>query len=112
MEIPIPPDLEKRITDYSGNGRDLETALGTYALGYLFGWRVLYMINSQKTIRAHQKILQIDFRESLPERTELTGKSLGVRTADKLGSFWAVIRGSRTQPPLPDRGEITAVARD
>lgn len=97
------PQIVERASVYKGNGRHLESALGCYVFGTLYGWRVLYMVNSQKHLRDMRAVLDLDFKEVCPERTSLSHRSLGLRCADRLGSFWSVIRGSGARSPVPDR---------
>lgn len=64
-------------------------------IGRLYGWRVLKMIHNPSTYRKYEKILGLKFTDICPERTDLSYKSRGLAAADKMNSFWAVVRGEK-----------------
>ena len=89
----IPPDILARAAAFEGDARKLEAALGAYVLGQLYGWRALYMVHTQAHCRQLEAILGARFVDLCPESTEITSRSLGIRIAQRLGSFWRVARG-------------------
>ena len=107
--VDLMPDLEVKIVEsisnYRGLGTTLESALGALVVGQHFGWRVLKMLHNPSTYRKYEQILGVSFQEVCPERTKLTKKSMGVKAADKLESFWAVARGKKQ---IPNKGMLEA----
>lgn len=85
--------LETAVKDFEGQLGVLESAVGALVVGHKFGWRVLQIAHSQATLKKYEKILGLKFKDVCPERTELSKKSIGLRIADKLKSFWAVALG-------------------
>lgn len=93
MAIGIPSELVERAAVFKGNGHHLEAALGAYVLGQLYGWRVLNMLHGVQIMRRHEKVLGLDLRQALPDRTSLSDRVLGIRVADTLSSYWRVAKG-------------------
>lgn len=91
----IPSEIIERASKFRGTGHHLEAALGAYAIGQLYGWRVVYLLHAQHTLRRYEKILGGRFDEMCPERTELSRKSVGLAIVDRIGAFWRVAKGSR-----------------
>lgn len=100
------PEVLKVVDTFSGQGRTLESALGCYLMGELYGWRVLYMVNSQSHLRAMEKVLGLKFQDICPETTSRSKRCVGIRAASAMGSFWNVIKGSAKVSPVPERGVI------
>jgi hypothetical protein len=91
--------------DYKGDIVDLSHAIGAARIGHHYGWRVLRLVISQVSYRKYQKILGLDFKESLPELTIYTEKSAGYQLVTKLNNFWDVVKGIATI----DRKEKTSI---
>lgn len=87
-------DIEDRaITNFSGTLDELESALGMLRMGHHFGWRVLYLIHSKKTIRKYEEILDIKIRDLFPEEGPSAERSVGLALAKKASNFWKVVSG-------------------
>lgn len=84
---------DKAITNFSGTLDELESALGMLRMGHHFGWRVLYLIHSKKTIRKYEEILDIKIRELFPEEGPSAERSIGLALAKKASNFWKVVSG-------------------
>jgi len=54
--------------DFEGDLDELESALGMLDIGHDFGWKVLYIIHSKRTIRKYERILKIKIREIFDKR--------------------------------------------
>ncbi len=81
-------DIEdKAITNFSGTLDELESALGMLRMGHHFGWRVLYLIHSKKTIRKYEEILDIKVRDLFPEEGPSAERSIGLALAKKASNF-------------------------
>ena len=93
----IPKDIMDRIIDraskHVGDGDDIGAALGFLCMAQLYGWRGVYMAYGRNRIKFLEGVLGICVRDYAPERTALTSRILGVRLADELGRFWAVLKG-------------------
>jgi len=78
---------------YTGNVDELWGAVGMLMLGRLYGWRVLYIVHSKRTIKKYEEILGITVREFFRETGPLTERSRGYMVAQALGNFWRVVSG-------------------
>ena len=83
----------KAITNFSGTLDELESALGMFRMGHHFGWRVLYLVHSKKTIRKYEDILDIKIRDIFPEEGPSAERSIGLALAKKASNFWKVVSG-------------------
>ena len=86
--------LDGVIDNFKGELDDLEQALGMYLLGRQVGWRVLVIIHTKRTIRKHEEILGIKFREELDEVGPLATRSVGYNIVVKLSNFWKAVSGA------------------
>lgn len=83
------------LQEFKGNCTTMESALGALVFGRHFGWRVLKMIHNPTTYRNYEKLLNVRFDDVCPERTDYTQRNVGVRAADQMKSFWAVVTGKK-----------------
>lgn len=94
---------ENAISGFTGQLDELESALGMLAMGHHFGWKVLYLIHSKKTIRKYEDILGIKIRDIFPEKGPSSYRSYGLTLAEKIGNFWKVAGGDIK---IPDRRKV------
>lgn len=93
--------------DFKGDLHDLESALGMLRLGHDFGWKVIYIIHSKRTVRKYEQILQGDSEEEVRVRDlfEPEGpssyRSAGYQVVRKVSNFWRVIANESTEAELP-----------
>ena len=86
--------IEKRaVLNYYGPLDELEKAIGILRLGHQFGWRVLVLVHSKRTIRKYEEILGITFREFFPDEGPSARRSIGLRMAHKFDNFWKIVSG-------------------
>lgn len=81
------------IANFKGELNQLESALGMLHMGHHFGWKVLYIIHSKRTIRNYENILGVKIRDIFPETGPSSYRSNGYRAAEKLSNFWKVVSG-------------------
>lgn len=86
--------IDEVISNYEGDGRILESAIGALHFGMKLGWRPLLLIHSYKAIKRYETILGLDFKEVMPEVGPLADKSLAWRIAKKVENYWDVVRGT------------------
>ena len=55
--------FDRAAANFTGGADELESAIGMYVLGRHFGWRVLYIIHSKKTVAKYEQILDIEVRK-------------------------------------------------
>lgn len=94
---------DKAITYFEGQLDELESALGMLRLGHHFGWKVLYLIHSKRTIRKYEGILDIKVREIFPETGPSSYRSYGFNLAETYSNFWKVAGGDIK---IPDRKKV------
>lgn len=85
--------INEKSTAFVGQLDELESAIGMMMLGRLYGWRVLVLIHSKRTLRKYEGFLGIDIREMFPETGPLTPKSVGYEAAQKFSNFWKAVSG-------------------
>lgn len=90
------------IAQFEGDLNQLETALGMLRLGFHFGWKVLYIIHSKRTIRIYEDILKIKIREEFPETGKSSYRSFGFQLSEKFSNFWRVASGDIKIPRRKD----------
>ena len=91
------------IAAFTGQLDELESALGMLSMGHHFGWKVLYLIHSKKTIRKYEEILDIRIRDIFPEKGPSSYRSYGLTIAEVIGNFWKVAGGDIK---IPDRRKV------
>lgn len=94
---------ENAIAGFVGQLDELESALGMLRMGHHFGWKVLYLIHSKRTIRKYEDILNIKIRDIFDERGPSSYRSYGLGFADKFSNFWKVAGGDIK---IPDRRKV------
>lgn len=91
---------ENALAGFVGQLDELESALGMLLMGHHFGWRVLYLIHSKKTIRKYEDILGVKIRDIFPEEGPSSYRSTGLAFAKKASNFWKVVSG---EEKIPDK---------
>ncbi|SDG73295.1 hypothetical protein [Propionivibrio dicarboxylicus] len=94
------------VTSFQGDLTQLEAALGMMRMGFHFGWKVLYIIHSKKTVRNYEEILNIRIREEFPEVGPSSYRSVGLNLALRYSNFWKVVGGTIKIPRRRDVSEI------
>jgi hypothetical protein len=95
---------ENAVTAFQGQLDELESALGMLRMGHHFGWKVLYLIHSKRTIRKYESILgDIRIRDIFPETGPSSYRSYGLALAEKFTNFWKVVGGDIK---IPDRKRV------
>jgi len=94
---------ENAIADFSGQLDELESALGMLRMGHHYGWKVLYLIHSKRTVRKYEDILGIKIRELFPEAGPGSYRSYGFVWSQKYTNFWKVAGGDIK---IPDRKKV------
>lgn len=93
------------ITRFKGDLIQLEAALGMLRMGHHFGWKVLYMLHSKKTIRNYEEILGVPIREVFDATGPSSYRSIGLAIAQKFTNFWRVAGGDIKVPKRKDAVE-------
>jgi len=81
------------LAEFKGDLPELESALGMLCMGHHFGWKVLHIIHSKRTIRKYEEILGARIRDLFPEVGPSAYRSYGYRVADAASNFWKVVSG-------------------
>lgn len=91
--------VENLIKTYKGDIVDLTHAIGALKVGKIYGWRVLRITISSPSYTKYQRILGLEFKKVLPEKTEFSTKSAGYNLVMKVGKFWETVRGQFSIDP-------------
>jgi hypothetical protein len=81
------------IVNFKGQLDELESAIGMLRMGHHFGWKVLYLIHSKRTIRKYEDILSMKIRDVFPETGPSSYRSYGFNLAETYSNFWKVAGG-------------------
>lgn len=81
------------VAEFKGDLPELESALGMLRMGHHFGWKVLHIIHSKRTVRKYEEILGIRIREVFPEVGPSAYRSYGYQVAIAASNFWKVVSG-------------------
>lgn len=72
---------------------ELESALGMYMLGHFFGWKVLYLIHSKRTIRKYEDILGIKITEIFEDVGPDADRTNAHKILKAATNFWKAVSG-------------------
>ncbi|WP_298193730.1 hypothetical protein [Metallibacterium sp.] len=78
---------------YRGDATEFERAVGAYVLGLSMGWKPLLLIHDRKVVRKYGEILELDFKERLPEVGVMARRAVAWRLVLKVSSFWKAAKG-------------------
>ena len=98
--------LDAAIKNHQGGIDVVEQAVGMYLVGRHFGWRVLYLVHSKRTIRKYEEILGIRVQEEFDEVGPDADRSPAWVAAQKLSNFWKVVSGD-IPLDVEDRREVS-----
>lgn len=85
--------VDKAIKRFSGNTDSLLSAIGYLFVGRKFGWRVMYFMHSQGTVRKYEKILDIKSEDVMPELGPLAKKAVVWDAVQKVSNYWKAVKG-------------------
>ena len=77
---------------------ELESALGMYLVGFHFGWKVLYMIHSKRTIKKYEAILGIKVTEVFDPIGPDADRTNAFKIISAVSNFWKVVSGDEKPP--------------
>jgi hypothetical protein len=77
---------------------ELESAIGMYMIGFHFGWKVLYVIHSKRTIRKYEQILRISVRDVFEEFGPDADRTNAYKVIQAVSSFWKLVSGDEKSP--------------
>ena len=72
---------------------EVESAIGMLIMGHHFGWKVMYLIHSQRTIKHYEEILGVKIREVLPDIGTQAHRSMAWKLAKGFTNFWKIVKG-------------------
>ena len=85
--------IDKAIKNFVGHTDTLAGAIGYLMIGRKFGWRIMFFMHSQGTVRKYEKVLGIKSKEVMPEEGPLKRKAVAFNAYRKIGDFWKAVRG-------------------
>lgn len=94
--------LDSSIENFRGDLTLISKAIGALVLGRKYGWKVMYLIHSKRTIRKYEKILGVCLRDVLPDVGIRADKSLAWSVAKKVSNFWKAVSGEIPGMRSPD----------
>ena len=85
--------IDQAADKFRGDITDLSRAIGMLAVGRRIGWRVTYLVYSRMAIRKYERILGVRIQEVLPEKSDLTEKTVAWKALQKVTNFWKAVKG-------------------
>lgn len=85
--------LDRIAIEFKGSINELESAIGFFMVGRIFGWKPLVLIHDKSTVKKYEKIIQLNFREELEPAGEYAEKCNAYRAVLKVSSFWKAVKG-------------------
>jgi hypothetical protein len=94
--------IDKATMKFHGQSEELENAIGALMVGRLVGWRPLFLIHSPKSIKKYETILNIQFREVMPEVGPKAKDSIAWKLSQGVSNFWKLVKGEIPNVRTPD----------
>ena len=85
--------IDKAIKNFQGNSDSLSGAIGYLMIGRKFGWRVMFFMHTQGTVRKYEQILGIKTRDLMPEEGPYAKKAAVYQAIKKVSNFWKAVKG-------------------
>ena len=86
--------IDRAIKNFGPGSVDtLSGAIGYLMIGRKFGWRVMFFMHSQGTVRKYEKILGIKSKDVMPEEGPFRKKALVWDAVQKATNFWKAAKG-------------------
>ena len=85
--------INKAIKKFAGPLDRLELAIGYLLCGRRFGWRVMYLMHRQSTVKKYESILGVNSKEVMPEEGDLVKKSVVYDTLKTVSNYWKAVKG-------------------
>ena len=86
---------------------ELESALGMYMVGHHFGWKVLHVVHSKKTIRRYEEILGIKISEAFDEVGPDADRTNAYKIMQTVSNFWKLVSGEEKPGLQLDKRALT-----
>lgn len=116
LMTPLPTDaeaieryalLDRVVRESTGAINELESALGMYVIGHHFGWRVLYLIHSKRTVKKYEEFLKIKVSEAFPEYGPDADRTNAYKISRAVSNFWKAVSGEEKPPFEIDKRGLT-----
>jgi hypothetical protein len=75
-------------------------------VGRLLGWKVLLLVHDRQSIKKYERILDLNFRGTLPDVGPQANKSLAWTAVQKISSYWKAVKG---EVPEVRTREVTTI---
>lgn len=85
--------IDKAIKNFAGQSDSLASAIGYLMIGRKFGWRVMYFMHSQRTVRKYEKLLGVKSEDVMPEHGPFAKKAVVWDALQKASNFWKAVKG-------------------
>jgi hypothetical protein len=92
----------KRVRKFKGDITDMERAIGCLYVGREFGWKIMLLIHDRKSIAKYETLLELNFREEMPDVGKYAHKSVAWGLVQKVSSFWKAVKGEIPDVKTPE----------
>jgi nicotinic acid mononucleotide adenylyltransferase len=77
---------------------EMESAIGLYILGFHYGWKVLQLIHTRRTIAKYQMLMGIDIQKEFDEFGPDAKRTNAYKLIDAASNFWKLVSGAKKLP--------------
>jgi hypothetical protein len=98
--------VHEAIYRFKGNISELESALGFMFMGRYYGWKVLHIVHSKRTVNKYESILGFKVKEEFEPLGPYAERSRGWRLVKNISNFWKVINGDIAWPEGDRQGTL------
>jgi len=95
--------IERAIRQESYQIDEMESAIGMYAIGFHYGWKVLHLVHTKKTIAKYEALLGIKIREEFREFGEDAERTNAYKIIQSVTNFWKLVSGDVKSPISEDK---------
>ena len=90
---------------FKGHISKLEAAIGALYVGNIFGWKVLRLAHTERTLKQFEEILGLSLRDEkyCPAETELSTRHFVFRFSKQMRDYWHVVNFKIQDPSKPSR---------
>jgi hypothetical protein len=99
--------IEQAIRQESYQIDEMESAIGMYAIGFHYGWKVLHLVHTKKTIAKYEALLGIKVREVFDPFGHDADRTNAYKIINSVTNFWKLVSGDVKSPVSDDKRTVS-----
>ena len=85
--------MDNVVRNFKGQIDELESALGMYVIAQHYGWKVLYLVHTKRTIRKYEEILGVRLAEICDPVGPDAEHTVAHKIISTASNFWRAVSG-------------------